>query len=307
MNLNQLGFAAAVAVERSFSRAAERCRVTQPTLSSGVALLEEEIGGQLFVRTTRKVDLSPFGEQMLPLIEAVLRAQTELEAGIRAFYDPSRKIARIGLSPLADARLVARVLEPYRAEHPETEAFFKECLLGDLDERLRASQLDLAIRPSLAPGTVRKAFVRVPLYEEDLFYLPRATGDAAATESSIRLEDAARETFVLPADGCGLAAATRSLFEDARLGLRAYPGQALSYAVLQEWADLGIGATILPESKIAPAFRKRARRLMLTTRKPARVAFEAAWMKNAAYPRHVAELHRHFRQRVPKLVRGAVP
>lgn len=305
MNLNQLGFAAAVAVERSFSRAAERCRVTQPTLSSGVALLEEEIGGQLFVRTTRKVDLSPFGEQLLPLIEAVLRAQTELEAGIRAFYDPARKIVRIGLSPLADARLLARVLEPYRAEHPETETFFKECLLGDLDERLRASQIDLAIRPQV-PDPARRPFVRIPLYEEDLFYLPRSAGAAAPLdEGAVRLADVAGETLVLPADGCGLASATRRLFEDAGLGLKAYPGQALSYAVLEEWTDLGIGATILPDSKVSPASRKRARRLMLTARKPARIAFEAAWTKNAAYPRHVAELHRHFRRRVPRLVQGS--
>ena len=61
MNLGQLRFAKAAAEERSFSKAAEKCNVTQPTLSNGIALLEEEVGGRLFARTTRRVDLTPFG------------------------------------------------------------------------------------------------------------------------------------------------------------------------------------------------------------------------------------------------------
>src|ERR1044071_8901857 len=112
MNLRHVEFVVAAAAERSFSRAAERCHVTQPTLSNGIALLEEEFGGQLFMRTTRKVALSPLGEQMLPLIESVLRAQAELEASMRAFYDPSHKVVRIGLSPLVDARRLTQLLEP---------------------------------------------------------------------------------------------------------------------------------------------------------------------------------------------------
>ena len=70
MNLGPLRFAKAAAEERSFSKAAEKCNVTQPTLSNGIALLEEEVGGRLFARTTRRVDLTPFGAQLLPLIEA---------------------------------------------------------------------------------------------------------------------------------------------------------------------------------------------------------------------------------------------
>ena len=123
MNLGQLRFAKAAAEERSFSKAAEKCNVTQPTLSNRIALLEEEVGGRLFARTTRRVDLTPFGAQLLPLIEAVLQAQAELEAGVKAYYNPEHKIVRIGLSPLIDARLLAQVLEPYTAAHRGVEIF----------------------------------------------------------------------------------------------------------------------------------------------------------------------------------------
>jgi DNA-binding transcriptional LysR family regulator len=306
MNLNQLRFAAAVAAERSFTRAADLCQVTQPTLSSGIALLEEELGGQLFVRTTRRVDLSPFGERVLPLIEGVLRSQSELEACIRTFYDPAHKIVCIGLSPLVDMRLLTEVLEPYQAEHPGTETFFKECFLDDLDERLRSGQFDLVIRPCLAGDASRKSSVHAPFYEEDLCYLPRqAHADALRGVGAVSLRDVAGETFVLCAEGCGLARTTRRLFAEIGATLREYPGQALSFQVMQEWADIGIGATILPESKIAAPLRPRARRLLGKGGKPARVTFEATWRKDAAYPRHVADLHRHFRRRVPKLVGGS--
>jgi DNA-binding transcriptional LysR family regulator len=305
MNLSQLRFAVAAAMELSFSRAADRCDVTQPTLSNGIALLEEEFGGQLFVRTTRKVELSPLGQQLLPLIESVLRAQAELQAGVRSFYDPSHKVVRIGLSPLVDARLLAQLLEPYAAEHSGTETFFKECFLEDLEERLRTAQVDMVIRPCLVGAATPKPVVRVGVYEEDLFYLPKRTSASTVDGGAVPLRDVAGETFVLGAEGCGLASTTRHLFEEVGVGLKEYTGQALSFQVMQEWADIGIGATILPGSKIAPHFRKYARRLFVAAQRPARVKFEALWMKGAAYPRHVADLHRHFQKRVPKLVGGA--
>src|ERR1700756_5051324 len=110
MNLRHVEFAVAAAAERSFSRAAERCHVTQPALSNGISQLETELGGPLFVRTTRKVDLSQFGEQMLPMIEALYRSHQELKVATRSFYDPAHRMIRIGLSPLVDVRRVAEAL-----------------------------------------------------------------------------------------------------------------------------------------------------------------------------------------------------
>lgn len=307
MNLRHLEFALTAALERSFSRAAERCHVTQPTLSNGIALLEGELGGQIFVRTTRKVELSALGQQILPLIEAVVRARIELETGVRSFHDPSHKVARIGLSLLVDPRRVSDVLQPYLAEHPGVETFFKECYLGDLEQRLHDGQLDIVIRPGAGSEPMPKSVVRTSFYEEDLFYLARQTGNAAAGEGAVSLKDIAGEIFVLGPDGCGLAAMTRNLFEKAGATLKEYTGQALSYQVMLDWADIGIGATILPESKITSPFREKARRLMLTPKKPARASFEALWMRDTAYPRHVIDMHRHFLDRVPLLLGGAAP
>jgi DNA-binding transcriptional LysR family regulator len=196
------------------------------------------------------------------------------------------------------------VLEPYAAEHRGVETFFKECFLDDIDQRLRQAQLDLVIRPRSPKSAARTSYVRTAIYEEDLLFLPRAASGAATDGGPVRLRDVADETFVLCSSGCGLANTTRELFKEAGAVLREYSGYALSLQVMQDWADMGIGATIVPSSKILPSFRATARRLMLAPRTPARVTFEAVWMKNVAYPTHVAALHRHFRSRVPALLAG---
>lgn len=305
MNLRHVEFVVAAAAERSFSRAAERCHVAQPTLSNGVAQIESEFGGQLFIRTTRKVELSPLGEQLMPLIDALYRAHAELKAGARAFYDPSQRLVRVGLSPLVDVRRVTEVMDPYERSDPGCRVFFKECFLGDMEERLQSAQLDMMIRPRQEGGSAPRSLVRTSFYEEPLIYLARQELLPAEREAGgVTLKQIAGETFVLGPDGCGLASITRALFRKARVRLKEYRGQALSYQVMQDWADIGIGATIVPESKLAPHYRARARPLLGQGRKQARVQFEAVWMRHAAYPRHVIALHEHFRERVPRLVQG---
>jgi LysR family transcriptional regulator, hydrogen peroxide-inducible genes activator len=212
----------------------------------------------------------------------------------------------VGLSPLVDVRRVTEVMDPYERSDPGCRVFFKECFLGDMEDRLQSAQLDMMVRPRQEGVTSTRSLVRVTFYEEPLIYLARQELSATEREAGgITLNEIAAETFVLGPDGCGLASITRALFRKAGLRLKEYRGQAMSYQVMQDWADIGIGATIIPESKLAPHYRVRARPLLGHGRKPARVQFEAVWMRHAAYPRHVMALHEHFRERVPRLVQGS--
>lgn len=74
MNLQQLRYARALAELGSFVKAANRCAVTQPTLSNAIAALEQDLGHKLFERTTRSVKLTPIGAQLLPDICDLLNA-----------------------------------------------------------------------------------------------------------------------------------------------------------------------------------------------------------------------------------------
>lgn len=296
MNINQLRFVRAAAELASFSRAAEYCHVTQPTLSNGIAQLEAELQGRLFDRSTRSVRLSALGRALLPLIERSLDDLNELRAAAQRWREPSHKLIRIGLSPVIDMALMQTVLAPFRAQYPEVEFFFKECYLNDLDARLDAGQLDVAFLPR---GYLSRPAAQVDFYSEPLCYIARE-GASLASLSSIRLSDAAQEALILTIDACGLRSVTQELFQQQGLPIREYPGQATSYAVVEQWAALGIGAGILPRSKVS-ADNAQARPLVLDSGQPARIACEAVWDPAAADIAHLQAFFAHLSAVAPKL------
>lgn len=286
MNLSQLRFVQAVAEYRSFSRAAEHCHVTQPTLSNGVAQLEEEFGGKLFERTTRSVKLTPFGNHLLPSIERALADVEEIRALADTWRNPEHKLIRIGLSPIVDMRLLLDVLTPYREQHPDVEIFFKECFIDDLDERLGTGQLDLMLLPTREEGLGQQGS---ELYSEPLLYLPRGNGPLAGTAKAVSIADAAEEGLILTMDGCGLRAVTQQLFEASDYTIKAYPGQATNYHAVEDWASLGIGGGILPRSKIS-AGSQHARPLLLESGQPAMVTLQLVWQANVTGSVHLDTL-----------------
>jgi len=291
MNLNQLRFARAVAATESFSRAAESCFVTQPTLSNAINQLEEELGGRLFHRTTRNVGLTPFGKHLLPLIEGVLDAQSELVAAAKAFHEPQHRLIRIGLSPLIDVRLLSQMLTGYTAQHPEVEIFFKQCFLSDMAMRLENGTVDIAIIPAVMPAGGRERFT---LYREPLCFLPReADGVAPLTPGMCDLKNQSAEAIILTS-GCGLSDAIGELYQRKGLTLRPYPGQALNYQVVEDWAGLGIAAGILPRSKVSHGNRS-ARPIAGEDGRPAEVSYEVQWAFEATRVPHVAGFIAHLR------------
>ncbi len=301
MNLSQLRFASAVASSGSFTAAAQACFVTQPTLSNGVAQLEAELGERLFLRTTRKVGLTPFGRHVLPYIEQVLAAQDSLVQQSQTFLAPDKRLIRIGTSPLVNSHLLRLLLEPFRLSHPAVDVVLRELNMTDLARMLDDGLLDFVFGVA---GVHRGPWTASFLYEEPLLYIPRgAAWGAGARPPAVALSEIASETYVMVPEACGLARATRALFRSERRKLNEYSGEAMSYQVLEEWAALGIGAAILPRSKLK-AKALAAAPILLKSGQAASLAFEATWGNAANQPAHLAAFATHLRQVVPGLVSG---
>jgi DNA-binding transcriptional LysR family regulator len=301
MNLSQLRFASAVATTGSFTAAAAQCCVTQPTLSNGIAQLENELGERLFARTTRKVALSPFGAHLLPYLSEVLRAQVTLEHQARAFLKPDMRLIRIGTSPLIRSDLLSLMIEPFRAQHPGVEVVLREMNMADLYRMLGQGLLDVVIGVS---GMSKGPWTTTPLYDEPLLFVPRgAVAPARVGKRPVQLAEIAAETYVMVPDACGLARATRELFRSHRRKLIEYSGEAMSYQVLQEWAALGIGAAILPSSKMS---EKQHLAFPITGKSGQRVVigFEAAWSRERVRAQHLVEFSKHLKTIVPSIVSG---
>lgn len=296
MNLSQLRFVTAVAETASFSRAADLCCVTQPTLSNAIAQLEEELGERLFVRTTRKVALTDFGRHLLPGILEVLSSHDALLRKTREFLYPERRLIRVGTSPLISPRLLGLIIDPFRRQNPEVEVILREMNMADLYRLLEEGQLDFIFGVS---GTHKGQWKTAFLYREPLLFLPSKAGAASRQRmKTVLLKDIADETFVMVPDACGLARATRSLFRSHRLKLNEYPGEALSYQVLEEWALMGVGAAILPKSKISRKNRS-AFPLVEKSGDPVTLSFEAVWIGTEDTAPHLADFARHLQQVAP--------
>lgn len=301
MNLAQLRFANALAASGSFTAAAAECFVTQPTLSNGIAQLESELGERLFVRTTRKVALTPFGTHLLPCIAEVLRAQAALKLQARAFLKPEKRLIRIGVSPLISPRLLGLILDPFKRQNGDVDVVLREMNLADLHRMLDDGQLDFVFGVA---GVYKKPRATAPLYREALLFVPRRLewpGKPGAR--SVALKDIAGETYVMVPDACGLARATRALFRSHRRKLHEYPGEAMSYQVLEQWAGLGVGAAILPRSKLSPQ-AKGALPILDKAGQAVTLDLEASWKRGADGAGALQAFARHLRDVVPAIVRG---
>jgi DNA-binding transcriptional LysR family regulator len=301
MNINQLRFANAVATSGSFTAAATQCFVTQPTLSNGIAQLENEFAQRLFVRTTRSVALTPFGAHILPFVKEVLHAQAALAQQVKSFTSPAQKLVRIGTSPLVSAQLLAFLIEPFRLSNPTVEVILREMNMTDLYRMLEAGQLDFVFGVVSARKTpLASAF----LYEEPLFFIPcGATRPTDKQPHSVQIKDIAHETYVMVPDSCGLSGKTRALFRSQRRKLSEYSGEAMSYRVLQDWAALGIGAAILPKSKITSGEREVSP-IIDKSGAAVTIGFEASWTRVGTMPAHLIDFSQHLRKVVPGIVSG---
>ncbi len=301
MNLSQLRFASALADTGSFTAAAAACFVTQPTLSNGIAQLESELGERLFVRTTRKVALTPFGTHLLPCIAEVLTAQRTLTLQAKAFLKPETRLVRIGVSPLISARLLGLIIEPFKRQNRDADVVLREMNMADLYRMLDDGQLDFVFG---AANFKKGPWLTTPLYRESLLFIPRGhewPGKPGAR--SVALKDIAEETYVMVPDACGLARATRALFRKHRRKLHEYPGEAMSYQVLEQWAGLGIGAAIMPRSKLS-AQARGAMPIIDKAGQEVVLAFEASWRRGADDAGALQAFARHLREVVPAIVGG---
>ena len=302
INLNQLRFFCELARQNSFSKAADICCVTQPTLSNAIAQLETLLEGKLFNRSTRQVKLTALGKHMLPLAEAVLEAQEEFSKGAQAFNNPQTKLLRIGISPLVDMQLLADVIEPFQSQNPDLDVFFKECFLDDLATRMEDETIDLAIMPK---REMPIHFDKLKLYSEPLYFLPKVAFGAIPdqTQAEILLPDISGETIIVTMGGCGLKDTIEELFSKYNLKIIKYKGQAISYKVVEDWSAVGIGASILPQSKISES-NDRALRLLSDHDTPAIINYEVSYPRHIERVQHVNDFLSYLNDIAPKIIAG---
>jgi DNA-binding transcriptional LysR family regulator len=203
VQLRQLRYFVAVAEELHFGRAAERLHMSQSPLSRAIRELERELGLVLFVRTTRRVELTPAGSALL---ERARRALAEIEAAVddaRHAAEPEAGVLSIGYTPFT--RLQAtRITEALRSERPELELRLEEDVTPELLRQVASHELTAAAVME-TPTAARRYGVHIDaLRDEPLLAALPATHSYANAEA-IPVGAFAVERVLLPREPPGRA------------------------------------------------------------------------------------------------------
>jgi DNA-binding transcriptional LysR family regulator len=183
----------AVAEELHFGRAAARLYISQPSLSHQIRKLEETLGTPLFVRSSRRVQLTAAGRALAREAPAALTALDRAVEVTRRAGSGKATIIRFGYTPVAGLGTLTTLLQAFGEEHPGVTVEAREFFSAEIPERLRAGDLDLGI--ALAPPTLDGVNSEV-LRQEHVSALLSARHPRGAT-SAIPLADLRDETLLL--------------------------------------------------------------------------------------------------------------
>lgn len=245
MEFHQLRYVCAVAETGSFSRAAERCQIAQPSLSQQVLKLEEDLGAKLFDRLGRSVRLTEAGRAFLPYARSILEQMEVARSSVADKKADLRGSVAIGVIPTIAPYLMPRYTAAFAKKYSDAKLRIVEETTPVLIESLRELSIDIAI---LALPLRHKDLEFSPLRTEPLFAaLPKDHPQANAT--TVSLKDLRGESFVMLRDGHCFRDLSIATCASARItpNIAFESGQ---FSSLLGMVAAGVGISLVPEMAI---------------------------------------------------------
>lgn len=251
MNLRELQYLVAVDEERHFHRAAERCFVSQPTLSGQLKKLEQELGVLLVERTSRQVVMTDVGVVVAEQARKALAEVKVIKEIAETFHDPMAGELHVGMIPTVAPYLLPLIMPLMRKKYPKLKLWLYEYQTAVLLEKLGRAELDVLI---LALPVDTDAFDELDLYKEP-FQLAVPHNEPLAKHKMVSLNDIKeREMLLLEEGHCLRGQALDVCF---MAGARENIGfHASSLETLRHMVGEGMGMTLMPELSI-PAKQSR--------------------------------------------------
>ena len=245
MTLTDLRYIVTLARERHFGRAAEKCFVSQPTLSVAVKKLEDELGVILFERSPQEVRVTPIGEQVVAQAERVLGAAAQLTEIASAGKNPLAGPLRLGVIYTIGPWLLPKLVPLLHERAPDMPLLLEENYTHRLLEKLKAAELDVAILalPIDEPGLVAQ-----PVYDESFRALV-PVGHPWAKLKTVNPGKLLEEPLLMLGRG--------NCFRDQVLDLCTQAGQGgpqvlegSSLETIRHMVASGVGITVMPATAV---------------------------------------------------------
>jgi LysR family hydrogen peroxide-inducible transcriptional activator len=251
LSLRQLQYVVAVADTLGFHKAAERCHVSQPTLSTQVQQVESVLGVTLFERDRRRVLVTSAGGDIVARARRILVEVDDLIAAATRLGEPFVGTLRIGVIPTVAPYLLPEMMPRVRAKYPKLMLVFREEKTADIVRDLESGALDAGLLALEADvGECARAEIA-----KDPFVVALPKGHPLARKKRIEPSDLTGEDVLLLDEGHCFREQALSLCSNA--GAAETPFRATSLATLSQMVSSGAGITLLP-SMAVPVENRRS-------------------------------------------------
>lgn len=239
-----------VAEQKHFVSAANKLGISQPSLSQALAALEAGLGIQLIERSTRRVIVTPTGEELLPYAKATLEAADAFVAQSRGALGVLAGPLNIGMIPTIAPYILPTLLKLIEEEYPDLEPRIVENQTEELLQRLRDGQIDVAV---LATPTGATGVSEIPLYDET-FAVITSPDNPVAGRGDLDLNALHDLDLLLLDDGHCLRDQIVELCKIAEVNRS--PGaqsvtRAASLTTVVQLVVAGLGSTLVPVSALS--------------------------------------------------------
>jgi LysR family transcriptional regulator, hydrogen peroxide-inducible genes activator len=242
MTLIELKFVVAVAQERNFRRAAEKCFVTQPALSLGIKKLEEELNLIIFERSRSEVTPTEIGAKIIEQANIVLEESVRLKEMAKLGTNPLQGLFKLGMIHSVGPYLLPEIIPILRVSAPDMPLEVEENLTANLEVQLKNGVIDAAV--IALPFDLSGIQVQA-LYDED-FSVVIPSNHHWAERASIHPEELSEEKVLLLNSGhCFSNQVTQACPELSRKG-EVLQGNSLE--TIRNMVASNLGITVLPIS-----------------------------------------------------------
>ena len=303
MNLRDLKYLVALADHKHFGRAAAACYVSQPTLSTQIKKLEDELGVPLVERAPRKVMLTPAGRDAAERARRIVAEVEQMKEAARRSQDPEAGTVRLGMFPTLGPYLLPHVVPRIRARFPHLELLLVEEKSDVLLSRLREGKLDAGLLAlPVADDQLHTEF----LFEEP-FLLAVPESHPLAQRGSLTLAELSHQQLLLLEDGHCLR---EQALDVCRLSGANEKSEfrATSLETLRQMVAADVGITLLPTLAVKPPVARspNIHLLAFSDSHPSR-RIAMVWRKSSAMSGFLQVFAQVFRELPPTLFQPDAP
>ena len=243
MTITQLQYVLAVAEHKNFTLAAEKCFVTQPTLSMQIQKVEEELKIQIFDRTKKPIQMTDIGQKIVNQAKNIVNEADRMKDIVEQQKGFIGGEFRLGIIPTIMPTLLPMFLNTFIKKFPKVKLVIEELNTDEIIVKLKNGTLDAAI--AATPLSEEKLKEIVLYFEPFVAYIPEK--HRIADKKEIEVSDLNLDEILLLQDGHCFRDGILNLCKNQDVAsLYNFQIQSGSFETLIKLADEGLGLTLLP-------------------------------------------------------------